>query len=164
MVGAQTLYLPRSHLDKFFTIGCYPCLKSNNQRRPTMFKNKTFIPWLIAAVAVNAVIVILLGGAKPSISGTANTATVTTVTRAESIDASGYLQAESYAGLVWKTGGTVASVSASVGDPVMAGDILMSLQTTSASANAISAQADLLNAQNQFEALTNPDGKACADA
>jgi len=129
-----------------------------------MFKNKTFIPWLIAAVAVIAVIAILLGGRTPSNTTSTNTATVTTVTFAESIEASGYVQAQPYASLVWKTGGTVASIPVSVGDQVKAGDVLMSLQTTSASANVISAQADLLNEQNQLDAIQNPDGKARADA
>lgn len=129
-----------------------------------MFKNRTFIPWLVAAVAVVAVIAVLPGGRKPSTATSANTATVTTVTFAEGIDASGYVQAQPYASLVWETGGTVASISISVGDQVKAGDVLMSLQTTSASANVISAQADLLNEQNQFDAIQNPDGKARADA
>jgi RND family efflux transporter MFP subunit len=129
-----------------------------------MFKNKSFIPWLIATVAVIAVIVVMLGRAKPSVAASADTATVTTVTLAESVEASGYIQAQQYASLVWKTGGTVATIPVSVGDKVEAGDVLMSLQTTSASANVISAQADLLNTQKQLDALRNPDGKIRADA
>jgi HlyD family secretion protein len=127
-----------------------------------MFKNKTIIPLLVAAVAVIAVIVILLGGTKTSVASGANTATVTTVTRAESIDASGYIQAQSYASLGWKTSGTVASVPISAGDHVKAGDVLMSLQITSANANVISAQADLIDAQKQHNSLQYPDGETIA--
>ena len=129
-----------------------------------MFKNKTIIPWLVAAVAVVAVIVTFLGGTKTSVASGVNTATVTTVTRAESIDASGYIQAQSYASLGWKTSGTVASVPISAGDHVKAGDVLMSLQITSASANVISARADLINAQKQHNSLQNPDGETIAAA
>ena len=130
-----------------------------------MFKNKTFIPWLIAIAAVAATIAIFLSGAAqaPDAVGD-NTAVVTTVTYAESIEASGSIQAQSFARLAWKTGGTVGSVFVQVGDTVQAGDVLLSLDLNSASANIISAQADLQNAQNQLNALTTPDGKTRADA
>jgi HlyD family secretion protein len=120
-----------------------------------MFKNKSFISWLIAIIAVIVVLVISLGGsvkATQAVTGT-NAATVTTVTRAESIDTSGSLEAQSAASLAWKTSGTVEKINVKVGDKVKAGDLLMRLQPSSASANILSAQADLVSANQALDDL-----------
>jgi HlyD family secretion protein len=120
-----------------------------------MFKNKSFISWLIAIIAVIVVLVISLGGsvkATQAVTGT-NAATVTTVTRAESIDTSGSLEAQSAASLAWKTSGTVEKLNVKVGDKVKAGDLLMRLQPSSASANILSARADLVSANQALDDL-----------
>ncbi len=120
-----------------------------------MFKKKSFISWLIAILAVIVVLVISLGGsvkAKQAVTDT-NTAAVTTITRAESIDTSGSLKAQSAASLAWKTNGTVEKININVGDKVKAGDILLRLQPTSASANILSAQADLVSANQALDDL-----------
>jgi len=131
-----------------------------------MSKIKITIPWLIAAIAVIAAISIfmLTSAQTASAANTADSAAVTSVNVTNTIDASGYIKAQSYANLVWKTGGTVESITVRVGDQVKAGDVLMRLQTASAAANVISAQADLINAQKQLDALQNPDGETIAGA
>lgn len=122
-----------------------------------MFKNKSLTSWLIAIIAVIVVLGITLGSsakATQAVTGT-DIATVTTVTRAESIETSGSLKAQSAASLVWKTNGTVEKINVKVGDKVKAGDILMRLQPTSASANILSAQADLVSANQAMDDLVN---------
>jgi HlyD family secretion protein len=122
-----------------------------------MFKNKSLTSWLIAILAVIVVLVITLGSsakATQAVTGT-NIATVTTVTRTESIETSGSLKAQSAASLAWKTSGTVEKINVKVGDKVKAGDILMRLQPTSASANILSAQADLVSANQAMDDLVN---------
>jgi HlyD family secretion protein len=72
---------------------------------------------------------------------------VTAVDATRSIKASGPLEAKSSARLTWKTSGTLQTVRVKVGEHVKAGDILLSLETSSAPANIISAQADLVGAK-----------------
>lgn len=129
-----------------------------------MFKFKNILPWLIAIFAVAALAVYMLGGAvsPASAASEAGTALVTTINVTETIEASGYLKAQPYASLAWKTSGTVDTIYVQEGDQVKAGDVLMSLQTTSMSASIISARADLVNARNQLDALQHPTGTAIA--
>ena len=110
-----------------------------------MLKNKKIIWGLIGAVAVIAIGWLAI----PQLQGLAGakTAPVTTVNLAQRIKASGPLEAQSSADLVWKIGGTVKAVRVQVGDHVKAGDILLSLDATSAPANVIAAQADLVSAK-----------------
>lgn len=118
-----------------------------------MFKNKKLI-WIIIVVVVLIGIAFVVSTQlqttqlqTTSFTMGTNSAVVTTVKMTESIKASGPLQAQSSASLVWKISGTVDAVRVKIGDRVRAGDILLGIQTTSAPANIIAAQADLVNAR-----------------
>jgi HlyD family secretion protein len=76
---------------------------------------------------------------------------VVSLTSAETIEASGSLEAQPFAALDWKTSGVVEKINVQAGDVVKAGDILLSLQITSASSNIISAQSDLVSAQKNLD-------------
>src|SRR3990172_1448785 len=107
-----------------------------------MEKPKRRIPrWLIVA----GVIVALLAGAGlvaarvvPRLAARQNgaaalkTAQVTTITAVDSVESSGAVQALQSASVFWETTGTVAAVKAKEDDQVKAGDVLMTLDPTSA--------------------------------
>ena len=112
-----------------------------------MFKNKKLLYGLAAAVIVIIAAVLFFGKANSSV----DTGTVTTVSISDGITASGKIEAQVYTTLAWKTSGTVEKVNVKVGDQVKAGDILLSLEITSAPANIISAQADLVNVKKSLE-------------
>jgi RND family efflux transporter MFP subunit len=72
---------------------------------------------------------------------------------AETVDASGSLEAQPFASLTWSTSGVVEEAYVKAGDQVKAGDVLMKLKTTSVDASIISAQADLITAQKALDDL-----------
>ena len=80
---------------------------------------------------------------------------VVSLSVAETIEASGSLEAQPFAALAWKTGGVVQSVNVKPGDFVKAGDVLLNLQPSSTSASIVSAQADLVSAQKSLDDLLN---------
>jgi HlyD family secretion protein len=69
------------------------------------------------------------------------------------IGATGVVRAQQTALLFWKTSGTVEAVSVNVGDNVLPGDILATLEQTSLPQNVILAQAELVNAQKALNDL-----------
>jgi HlyD family secretion protein len=120
-----------------------------------LIKDKKFW-WIAAGVAV--ILILLLGSltrARASDSAAADTAQVVSLTLTETVDTTGSLEAEPFASLDWKTGGTVAKVNVEPGDFVKAGDILLTLDPTSTSASIVSAQADLITAQENLDDLLN---------
>ena len=139
-----------------------------------MEKPKRRIPrWLIVA----GVIVALLAGAGlvaarvvPRLAARQNgaaalkTAQVTTITAVDSVESSGAVQALQSASVFWETTGTVVAVKVKEGDQVKAGDVLMTLDPTSAPANVILAQADLIAAQKTLDDLLHPSALALANA
>jgi RND family efflux transporter MFP subunit len=118
-----------------------------------MSKFKKFIPWLIAgAIVLLAIGIPFIASARNArASEPVDSASVTTVSVTDTIEASGAIEAQPYADLAWKTSGTVETVHVRVGDVVQAGEILMSLQAVSAPANIIAAQSDLVKAQENLE-------------
>jgi HlyD family secretion protein len=130
-----------------------------------MFKNRSIRNWVIVIV----VALIALLAVRTFASAKTNTATVTAegkvvlLTSAETIEASGSLQAKPFAALNWKTGGVVEKVNVKAGDLVKAGDILATLQPASTSASIVSAKADLVNAQVKLRDLLT-SGTALAQA
>src|SRR6266508_3317274 len=84
-----------------------------------------------------------------------STATVTSLNVAQTVEASGSLEAQPSANLTWNTSGVVDEVHVKAGDKVKAGDVLMKLKTTSVSPDIISAQADLISAQQDLENSNN---------
>lgn len=130
-----------------------------------MVKNKSIRNWGIAVAAVVAI----YSGVRTFLPASANNATVNTegqvvsLTVAETIEASGSLEAQPFAALSWKTSGVVEKVNIKPGDLVKAGDILLALQPSSTSASIVSAQADLVNAQVTLRDLLT-SGTALAQA
>jgi HlyD family secretion protein len=122
-----------------------------------MFKNKSIRNWGVVVV----VIVAILFGVRTFASAKTDTATANTegkvvsLNSAETIEASGSLEAQPFAALDWKTSGVVEKVNVQAGDVVKAGDVLLSLQISSASSNIISAQSDLVTAQKNLDNVLN---------
>jgi HlyD family secretion protein len=142
-------------LHKFCTFARYPL--ENNKGENTMFNNKSVRNWGIVIV----VIVAILFGVRMFASAKTNTALVNTegkvvsLTTAETIEASGSLEAQPFAALNWKASGVVEKVYVKTGDYVKAGDRLATLRPSSTSASIVSAQADLVTAQKDLDDLLN---------
>src|SRR5919106_6168095 len=83
---------------------------------------------------------------------------------AETVEASGSLEAQSSATLVWNTSGVVEEVHVKAGEEIQEGDILMKLKTTSVSSSIISAQADLVTAQKELDDLLSSSDTELAQA
>jgi HlyD family secretion protein len=123
-----------------------------------LFKNKKLRNWGIGVILVIAIIGIAISFSSANASTTAiTTEEVVSLDVAESIEASGSLEAEPFAALNWKTGGVVEEVNVKPGDFVKAGDILLSLKPSSTSASIAAAQADLVTARQNLEDLLNSD-------
>jgi RND family efflux transporter MFP subunit len=120
-----------------------------------LWKNKTVRNWTIAGVAVIAALLLAWGfsPAKANDTTVATGATVASLDVAETIEASGSLEAQPFASLSWKTSGVVEAVNVKPGDFVKADTILLTLDPTSTSASIVSAQADLVTAQKNLEDL-----------
>lgn len=120
-----------------------------------LWKNKTVRNWTIAGVAVIAALLLAWGfsPAKANDTTVATEATVASLDVAETIEASGSLEAQPFASLSWKTSGVVEAVNVKPGDFVKADTILLTLDPTSTSASIVSAQADLVTAQKNLEDL-----------
>lgn len=130
-----------------------------------MFKNKSIRNLGIVIVAVVAIYF----GVRAFLPASASNAPVNADAEvvaldvAETIEASGSLEAQPFAALDWKTGGVVQKVNVEAGEMVKAGDILLTLQPASTSASIVSAQADLVNAQVKLRDLLT-SGTALAQA
>jgi HlyD family secretion protein len=98
-----------------------------------------------------------LGIVPPGMGQAANVETdkVTKLTVTDMVEASGSIQPVQLASLPWKTNGTVSKVYVKVGDQVKAGEVLLELDPTTAPANIISAQSELINAQKSLDDLKN---------
>jgi HlyD family secretion protein len=120
-----------------------------------LWKNKTVRNWTIVGIVAVAAILLAWGfsPAKANDATTASEVTVTSLDVAETIEASGSLEAQPFASLNWKTSGVVESVNVQPGDFVKADSILLTLDPTSTSASIVSAQADLVTAQKNLEDL-----------
>jgi HlyD family secretion protein len=93
-----------------------------------------------------------------------SSASVVSLNVVETVEASGSLEAQPSAGLTWNTDGVVEEVYVQVGDEVNEGDVLMKLRTTSVSSNIISAQADLVAAQDELDDLLSSSDTDLAQA
>jgi HlyD family secretion protein len=85
------------------------------------------------------------------------TATIGRGSLTSTVGATGSVRANQTATLAWQTSGTVEQVSAKVGDPISAGQILATLEQTSLSQNVILAQTDQINAQKALDDLLSSD-------
>lgn len=131
-----------------------------------MLKNKKLRNWIIAAVAVLVIVPVALRMISPAAANAQEINTeekVVALEVAETIEASGTLDAQPFASLAWKTSGVVETVNVRPGDRVKAGDVLLSLQPSSTSAGIVAAQADVVNAQEKLDDLLS-SGTALAQA
>jgi len=126
-----------------------------NNKNPLTWKKARY--WLIGAAVVLVALFIFLrfNSARASNAAADATATVTSLNVAQTVEASGSLEAQPSASLTWNTSGVVDQVYVKAGDKVKAGDALMKLKTTSVSPDIISAQADLITAQQDLENAKN---------
>ena len=120
-----------------------------------LWNNKKVRNWTIAGIVALAAILLAWGfsPAKANDTNAANEVIVSSLDVAETIEASGSLEAQPFASLSWKTSGVVEAVNVKPGDFVKADSILLTLDPTSAAASIVSAQADLITAQKNLEDL-----------
>ena len=109
--------------------------------------------WIIGVTVVLLALFVLMrfNSARASNASAELTATVVSLDVAQTVEASGSLDAQPSASLTWDTGGVVDKVYVQTGDKIKAGDVLMKLKTSSVSSSIISAQADLVTAQKDLE-------------
>lgn len=132
-----------------------------------MFKNKKIRNGLFALLAVAVIATVAFQVMSPATASASTSATqekVVALEVAQTIEASGSLDAQPFAALSWNTSGTVEKVNVQPGDEVQAGDVLMTLQTLSVSSSIISAQADLVNAEKDLDDLLNSSDTELAQA
>ncbi len=124
-----------------------------------LLKDNKIRNWSVAVIVVIVVSFLAwtYSSANASTSSVVKELTVVSLDVAETIEASGSLEAQPFASLDWKTSGVVQAVNIKPGDFVKGGDILLTLQPASTSASIVSAQADLVNTQKDLEDLLNSD-------
>jgi RND family efflux transporter MFP subunit len=94
---------------------------------------------------------------------TQRVATITSVTVTNIVQTSGTLNAAQSASLNWKTTGAIQTINVKVGDQVHKGDVLAALDSSSIPQSVITAQADLIPAQQELEDIKASDtGRAQA--
>jgi HlyD family secretion protein len=122
-----------------------------------LFKNKKIRNWGIVVAVMLALLLVAqtFKSASADVPLVSATGKVVSLEVADTIETSGSLDAQPFAALNWKTSGVVEKVNVKPGDFVKAGDILVTLQPESTSANIVSAQADLVTAQKNLEDLLN---------
>lgn len=126
---------------------------------------------------ISSVVVVALGAAgyfwglpllrranRPTTAGTATTGQVTSMTLVNSIETTGSIAAIQSSSLTWDTTGTVGTVNVKAGDTVKKGDILMSIDPTTASQTIVQAQIDLVSAKKALDELLNPPALTVANA
>ncbi|HEU0296283.1 MAG TPA: efflux RND transporter periplasmic adaptor subunit [Anaerolineales bacterium] len=122
--------------------------------------------WIIGLIVVVAGLLVLprLTFANATTAAAESSANVVSLDVAETVEASGSLEAQPLATLNWNTSGVVEEVYVNAGDKVKEGDVLMKLRTTSVSSNIISAQGDLVTAQEELEDLVSSSDTESAQA
>jgi HlyD family secretion protein len=132
-----------------------------------MFKNKRIRNWWIAGIITVLAVFLAIKIFSPATASAsmANTEEKAILLKfAETVEASGSLEARPYAGLTWKTDGVVEEVYVKAGDAVKAGDVLMKLKTTTVASSIISAQADLATAKKELDDLLRSSDTDLAQA
>ena len=132
----------------------------------SFFKGKKVRNWAIGllVVIIAAFVLLRFNSAGASNAPPESTATVTSVNVAETVEASGSLEAQPSASLTWSASGIVDQIDVEAGEKVKAGDVLMNLKTTSVDASIISAQADLATAQKELDDLLSSSDTDLANA
>lgn len=133
--------------------------KSLLKRKKTWYWGIGLVTALIALLVLLAFNFVVPGSATAE-----ESAAVVSLEAAETVEASGSLKAQPFASLTWNTAGIVEKVYVKVGDNVREGDVLMKLKTTSVSGSVISAQADLVAAQEDLDDLLSSSDTDLAQA
>jgi len=139
-------------------------MASNNEAKGVSGKSKSLIGgmsrkakiWLIIAFVVLAVVLfVIISGARGRANAASSyqTTTIERGTLTATIGATGNVRASQTAIINWQTSGTVETVNVSVGDRVLAGDVLASLSHTSLAQSVTLAQADLVTAQRNLNSV-----------
>jgi HlyD family secretion protein len=89
---------------------------------------------------------------------------VVSVNVADTLDISGSLQAQPFSSLTWNTSGVVEDVSVEAGTAVKAGDVLMKLNESSVQSSILSAQGQLVTAQQELDDLLTSTDQDVAQA
>lgn len=111
----------------------------------------------VLAVVVIGLLAALFFSTNKSQAQTSTESTVESLDISETVESSGSLAAQPFASLEWKTNGVVEAVNFATGDIVKTGDTLVALKPSSTSSSIVSAQADLIDAQNNLEDLLKSD-------
>ncbi len=110
------------------------------------------------AIAVVIVVAAALNAGRPNDAASLyQTEKIERGTLTATVGATGVVRARQSAILAWQTGGTVEDVNAVVGQKVSRDEVLASLNKTSVPQNVISAEADLVTAQQALDDLLNSD-------
>jgi HlyD family secretion protein len=130
-----------------------------------MLKNRKIQIGLIAIVALIVLLPLTVRAFSPASAPKFNASDkVVAMDVAETVDATGSLEAQPFADLNWNTSGVVETVNVKAGDQVKAGDVLATLKTNSVNSSVISAHADLVTAQNNLQDVLNSTDKNLAQA
>lgn len=130
-----------------------------------MKKRIYWIIWIIVIMLIAGGGYMKVRASRQSTTGsTLQIATVTRGTVSVSISGVGTVRAQQSAEIKWQTSGTVASVSAHIGQQVQAGDELASLDPSSLPSSVLQAQMDLIDAQEALEELKKPQPLKIAQA
>ncbi len=97
-----------------------------------------------------------LNASKTSATANLQTTTVSSGTLTASVAASGSLASPQTGNVAWQVNGIVGQVKVKVGDPVNAGDVLMSVDPAKLDTSIVQAQAALLTDQQTLANLTTP--------
>jgi len=115
--------------------------------------------WIAAAVTVITLATVGIFSTTTNAAEAVETTKVVSLEMAETLEATGTLEAQPFASLTWKTSGVVDAVKVKPGQKVKKDAILLTLQPESTSASVASAQADLVEAQQNLEDLMNSDSE-----
>jgi HlyD family secretion protein len=130
------------------------------------FKGRKAWYWIIGFVVVILALLVLprLSFANARTAAADSSASVVSLNVPETVEASGSLEAQPSAKLTWNTSGVVEEIYVKAGDQVREGDVMMTLNTTSVSSSIISAQADLVTAQEELEDVLSTSDTDLAQA
>lgn len=103
---------------------------------------------VISLIIISAVLV----GCATKATETATTGVVTSITESSTVESSGNINAKQQTTLSWQTSGIVGTVDANTNDDVKKGDVLMTLDPTTAPSDVIAAEETLVSAK---QALSN---------
>ena len=133
-----------------------------------MIYKKTTLAVLSVIILLSLVLASCSAGANTqngsASSGFTGNGTVTQTSYTDTVESTGQIQSQRITSISFSTTGTVAQTNVQVGQAVVAGDTLMTLDPSSVPANLQTVQTNLTNAQNALNQLTNPDSSTVASA